>query len=53
MDHDPLQSHFEMPKFYLDNYKHLIETIDKSATLNQSYGGKMKGVRSSELETKS
>jgi len=41
-----------MPSFYLDDYQYLKEAIYESGTLNQNYGGKMKGVRSSELEEK-
>ena len=39
-----------MPSFYLECYQCLKEAIDESGTLNQRYGGKIKGVKSSELE---
>ena len=52
-DCDPKGFYFETPSSYLENYRYLKEGIDESRTLNQRYGGKMKGVESSELEKRS
>ena len=49
-DYDPKGFYFQMPKFYLESYQYLKSAIDKSGTLNQRYGGKMKAMKSSELE---
>ena len=48
-DYDPELSYFERPRFYLENYQYLIETIYKSGILNKRYKGRMKCVRISEL----
>ena len=51
-DYDPKRSYFEIPNFYLDNYQYLKDAIDELGTLNQRYGRKVKGVKSSEIEKK-
>ena len=45
-----IRFYFEVPSFYLDDCQYLKETIDESGMLNQRYGGKLKGEKSSELK---
>jgi hypothetical protein len=49
-DYGPKGFYFKILSFYLESYQFLKEAIDEFGTLNQRYGGKMKGVKSSEIK---